>query len=77
VRQQFARFVDDRSIAIECGVGFAGRLGCSVVLGCNVGHRIPLRFAVHSIDSLVPGIRQREKAIRTLLNGRFCFSERG
>ena len=40
-----------------------------------VGYGRPLRFTVHSEDGLVPGIRQREKTIRALLDGRFCLSE--
>jgi hypothetical protein len=59
VRQQFARFVDDRSISIECGVRFAGRLGCGIVLGCYISDRKPLCFGVHSVNSLIPRIRER------------------
>src|SRR6266513_3159539 len=75
MRQQFARFVDDRSIAIERGVRFAGRLGCGIVLRCYVSDRSPLRFAVHLVDSLIPGIRQGEKTIRAFLDWGFCRSE--
>jgi len=45
------------------------------VLRRYISNRSPLRFGVHSKDSLVPGIRQREKPIRALLDGRSC--ERG
>ena len=48
MRQQFARLVDNCKVSVEFGVRFAGRLRCGIVLRCNVGHRIPLRFAVHS-----------------------------
>ena len=74
MRQQFARLVDDRSITIERGVRFAGRLGRGIVLRCYISNRIPLRFAVHSINSLIPGIRQRQKMIGALLDGRSCES---
>jgi hypothetical protein len=77
VCQKFARFIDDRSIAIERGVRFAGRLGCGIVLGCYISDRIPLRFAIYSIDSLVPGIRQREKTIGAFLDRDFVSANAG
>ena len=48
--QQGARFADDGRIAVESGVSFARDFGRRVVFRRDVGHRFPLRFAIHFVE---------------------------
>src|SRR5881409_455805 len=61
MRQEFARFTDDRRIPIKCCVGFAGGFRCGVMLRRHVGHGKPLRFAVHTIERLYPELASARK----------------
>ena len=54
--QQGARFADDRRIAVESGISFAGDLRRRVVFRRDIGHRFPLRFVIDFIERLIAGI---------------------
>jgi hypothetical protein len=51
--QEFARLADNCRVAIERRVSFASRFSSGVVLGCDIGDRSPLRFAVYAIQRLI------------------------
>ena len=67
--EQFARFGNERRIAVEGGIRFAGGLRCGVVLRRHISHSEPLRFAVHAIERLVAGVGQFQETIGAILNG--------
>src|SRR5438094_3921718 len=75
MRQQFARFLDDRRIPIKCGVCFGRSFSSGVVLRRYIGNRKPLRLAVYAKQRLIAGVGKREKTIRPFLNRRLCRSE--
>src|SRR5437773_4882681 len=75
MRQQFARFLDDRRIPIKCGVCFGRSFSSGVVLRRYIGNRKPLRLAVYAKQRLIAGVGKREKTICALLNRRLCRSE--
>src|SRR6266436_540364 len=75
MRQQLARFTDDRRVTVKRCVSFAGGFSGSIMIGCDIGNGGPLRFAVYAIKRLIPGIRQHEKTICAFLDRGFCFSE--
>lgn len=69
MRQQITRFGDDRRVAVECCVGFAGGFSRGIMRGSYVRDSKPLRFAINSIERLIPGVCEFQKMIRPLLNG--------
>jgi hypothetical protein len=56
MRQQIARFRDERRIAIESGVCFARCCRRGVMCVGYIRGRLPLRLAVDAIEGLVTGV---------------------
>jgi hypothetical protein len=71
VRQQLARFLDDRSIAIERGVRFSGRLDRGIVLGVRQSSQSTALRCSLDKEPDTRHSRAREND-RALLDGRSC-----
>lgn len=70
--EQFMRFGDQRRIAVERSVCFAGRFQSGVMLRRHIGSREPLRFTVDHKQCLISGVRQLQKTVGSFLNRRGC-----
>ena len=71
MREQFARLIDDGRVPVKRSVSLAGRFRRSIVFRRHIRDGDPLRLAVYAVERLITRIRQCQKTIRALLDGRF------
>src|SRR5438477_10339819 len=76
MHQQIACFRDHRGITVEGRISFAGGFSRGVMLRRHIGNGEPLGLTVYSIKRLITCVRQFQKTIRALLNGRSSKRER-
>jgi len=67
---EFARFRDERRIAVEGGVSFAGGFSGRIMRVTHVRNSNPLGFLINAREALITGVSQFQKTIRMLLDGR-------